>query len=149
VSLICEARNLTRPSGTPAAVPAQWQRRAVPLAASEGVALPLAAMANNVVLLAATAMLATSAIVWVSDTGVPRVECGGQVSSWLERREQAAHLEHLTEQQQQPLPLAAALSGTAADARRRVGWRSGVLFAKFGEPGQRHRYHSRQWAHPP
>ena len=91
-------------------------------------------MANNVVLLAATAMLATSAIVWVSDTRVPRVECGGQVSSWLERREQAAHLEHLAGQQQQPVPLAAALSGTAADARRRVGWRSGVLFAKFGEP---------------
>ena len=78
MSLICEARNLTRPSGTPAAVPAQRQRRAVPLAASEGVALPLAAMANNVVLLAATAML-TSAIVWVSDTGVPRVECGGRL----------------------------------------------------------------------
>lgn len=110
----------------------------------------------SVPVLAFAAALVTAIIMLISDWTVHatrQVDCSA-FSSFLDRRHQHAHVQQmLSEAAALPAAQAAAqaqaaaaapgllpatataLGGVASDAMRRVGWRSGVKFARFGEWG--------------
>jgi hypothetical protein len=100
----------------------------------------------SVPMLAFAAALVTGAIMWLSDATAHtagKVHCSA-FSSFLDRRHQHAHVTQMLAAESSAARWAAAgggldpaaasaLGGGAADTMRRVGWRAGIKFARFGE----------------